>query len=341
MKYIYNEKFSNTGLIDYNNADYINILKSGYSAVYKSEWNTKADGTGKSFNQYTVYKASDFCDASKKDCTVTLYLNWKKVTFKRVPYLTVPESIKTNYGYNSVQSIVYTGKYFVFVLLDSKNNNNALYIMKQDSSGKWVYHNFIKNLSIGHGQDVTYIPKKNEIAFLEANKVMLMDANTFKFKQTITLSHMYTCLAYDRVNDRFILGYGANDGKIYYTVCNSTLSNSSCKMKKFTMKKNMTGQSCESHNGYFYRITFDAGFKNKYLSRTVLGQSGGEIVIFDSNYKVHNYIRFTADNGVINGTTMGEIEGIDFVNGKPYVSFTGPRDEGTLRTIGRVYTVSY
>ena len=39
------------------------------------------NGTGKSFNHTTAYPASDFCNTSGGDCTITLYANWKASTY--------------------------------------------------------------------------------------------------------------------------------------------------------------------------------------------------------------------------------------------------------------------
>ena len=74
----YGSKTSSSGLPNYNNPNFLNVERVGYSAKKGAEWNTKKDGTGKSFNHNKVYKASDFCDASKKDCEITLYVNWEK-----------------------------------------------------------------------------------------------------------------------------------------------------------------------------------------------------------------------------------------------------------------------
>ena len=65
-------------LSNYNNNSFINILRKNYRAKKSAEWNTKANGTGKSYSQGKEYKTSDFCNASSKDCTVTLYVNWEK-----------------------------------------------------------------------------------------------------------------------------------------------------------------------------------------------------------------------------------------------------------------------
>ena len=83
-RYEYDKKLPDSGLSNYNNKDYINIVKSGYAAIKGKEWNTKANGTGKSYSQKKVYKAKDLCNASKKDCTVTLYVNWKKSNASKI-----------------------------------------------------------------------------------------------------------------------------------------------------------------------------------------------------------------------------------------------------------------
>ena len=78
QKIAYGTSTSKYGLRDANNKEFINILKWGNTIKKNAEWNTKKDGSGKSYSQRKVYKASDFCDSSKKDCNVILYVNWKK-----------------------------------------------------------------------------------------------------------------------------------------------------------------------------------------------------------------------------------------------------------------------
>ena len=76
----YNAKMHEVGLANYNNKKHINLEKTFYEAKKGAEWNTKPDGSGKSYDQNKIYKASDFCNASRNDCEVTLYVNWKKTT---------------------------------------------------------------------------------------------------------------------------------------------------------------------------------------------------------------------------------------------------------------------
>lgn len=57
----------------------IYITRQGYSVPIGGEWVCLEGCTisGKTFSQSVVYKHSDFCDASNKDCTVVLGVNWK------------------------------------------------------------------------------------------------------------------------------------------------------------------------------------------------------------------------------------------------------------------------
>ena len=79
----YGDSLDSAGLANYNNSDYLYITKDGYFAYASGAWicdsNSGCSTFGKTFDQDTAYKASDFCDASGGDCTVTLKVNWKKI----------------------------------------------------------------------------------------------------------------------------------------------------------------------------------------------------------------------------------------------------------------------
>ena len=80
-KVAYGEKMDAAGLANWNNKDYLYLQKTGYSIDGTKAWSVNANGSGKNYDQDVAYSASDFCDASKGDCTVTLYANWKANTF--------------------------------------------------------------------------------------------------------------------------------------------------------------------------------------------------------------------------------------------------------------------
>ncbi|OLA34198.1 MAG: hypothetical protein BHW38_04710 [Firmicutes bacterium CAG:321_26_22] len=77
----YGANTNSSGFPNYNNSGFLNITYSGYSAPENYEWKclSGCSTNGKLFNQDSVYKASDLCDASSSDCTVVLGVNWKQV----------------------------------------------------------------------------------------------------------------------------------------------------------------------------------------------------------------------------------------------------------------------
>ena len=80
----YNDTIMSTGLPNYNNSSYLNIMRNGYEGVSGAEWKCLSGNcTKQTYSQDTnTYKASDFCDASKTDCTITLGVNWTEVSTK-------------------------------------------------------------------------------------------------------------------------------------------------------------------------------------------------------------------------------------------------------------------
>ena len=79
----YGDSLNSAGLANYNNFDYLYITKDGYFAYASETWicdsSSGCSTVGKTFDQDKAYKASEFCDASNGDCTVTLKVNWKKI----------------------------------------------------------------------------------------------------------------------------------------------------------------------------------------------------------------------------------------------------------------------
>ena len=69
---------SSSALYNYNNSSGINITRSGYVGKPGAEWVCSSGCTtsNKTFNQDTVYKSTDYCDASNGDCTIVLDVNW-------------------------------------------------------------------------------------------------------------------------------------------------------------------------------------------------------------------------------------------------------------------------
>ena len=76
--YDYGSILSSSGLANWDNENYISINRAGYVVVEGAEWKCQPGYTcsGKTFNDYSRYNVSEFCDASNGDCTIVLEPNW-------------------------------------------------------------------------------------------------------------------------------------------------------------------------------------------------------------------------------------------------------------------------
>ena len=79
----YGGSLDSAGLANYNNPEYLYITRDNYFVYSSDVWicdsSSGCSTVGKTFDQDKAYKASEFCDASNGDCTVTLKVNWKKI----------------------------------------------------------------------------------------------------------------------------------------------------------------------------------------------------------------------------------------------------------------------
>lgn len=74
----YGQSLSSEGVLNYNNSEFLDIFRPGYTPVENEEWKcSKGCPKVLKFDQNEVYSSDNFCDASEKDCTVTLTVNWK------------------------------------------------------------------------------------------------------------------------------------------------------------------------------------------------------------------------------------------------------------------------
>ena len=68
-------------LVNYNNSEFINITKAGYTVLDGEEWICSSGCTtsDRTYDQDVKYTAADFCDPLNANCTVTLKVNWKEM----------------------------------------------------------------------------------------------------------------------------------------------------------------------------------------------------------------------------------------------------------------------
>ena len=72
---VYGSKYD---LINTDNQSWLNLSRTGYHIKLGAQWNTRADGTGTSFEQDTEYTAQQFIPAleTTNNATATVYANW-------------------------------------------------------------------------------------------------------------------------------------------------------------------------------------------------------------------------------------------------------------------------
>lgn len=86
------------------------LHRSGYRKKTGAEWNTKADGTGRSFDENRAYSMTDYApDLASGDCTITLYAQWEPEihTVTLDNQLTVPDNAGTPRLYEKVSDEFY------------------------------------------------------------------------------------------------------------------------------------------------------------------------------------------------------------------------------------------
>ena len=77
----YGESLGEHGLVNYNNPDYINMVRTGYNVEEGNEYyKTNSDNSKTYYSQAdnTNYKSTDFCDSEKAACIAKLYVNWQQ-----------------------------------------------------------------------------------------------------------------------------------------------------------------------------------------------------------------------------------------------------------------------
>ena len=68
---------ANTGLIDWNNKNYLNLVRKNYTIRAKQEWKATSGGSSGVFDQGVVYTGQQLCPNVKSgNCTVNFNANW-------------------------------------------------------------------------------------------------------------------------------------------------------------------------------------------------------------------------------------------------------------------------
>ena len=252
----YNGSTTGDGLPDYNNPNYLNVTKTGHNAVNGQEWKCLSGCTisGKVFNQTSVYSASDFCNASNGDCTVTLGINWVSTTYTITlnnQGATSAGTTKVYYQYNTTKTINGTVCYYYTNSTLTNCLTNGYDITKPTKSG----YTFGGYYTGTNGSGTIYVSTAGRFT---NNAYQTTGDKTLYAKWNVNTKKMY-------VN---------SDIGLY---CRSTFNTSGTIITAFTCGTIITVNQ-NATNGWYYVPDSNCYSSGDYLSSskpTICGSSGG------------------------------------------------------------------
>lgn len=250
-----------------------------------------------------------------------------------------------DYGYNSVQSMAITDKYFVVLQTNTKDDRQNHVTFLDKASFKVVK---TLELSLGHANGATYDSKNDEILVVDGKKIHRIGATSFKYLGTKSITdangELYNAsgIAFDVDNNRF---YASSGKKI------RTITASDFRIYNYLISDHVqVNQDIGYYNGYIYRVTWET----KGGSEGESWQNG----YFDRDDNV--ILQFAADGSSLSpfytSNPACEMESIAFDGGKPYLLFNACNgkarqsgqyaiveitDSATLKTLYHKYTVKY
>ena len=250
----YGSSTNSDGLPNYNNLKYLNITKTGHNAISGQEWKCLSGCTlsGKVFNQATVYKASDFCDASKGDCTVTLGVNWVASTYTITldsQGATSSGTTKVYYQYNTTKTINGTVCYYYTNSTLTNCLSNGYNITKPTKTN----HTFSGYYTGTNGSGTNYVNSSGTFI----NNVYKTTGNrTLYAKWTLNTKKMYV----NDINGLYCMSKSGGGERIKLFSCGDVI----------TVKAN------SEPNGWYYVPNLGCYSSGEYLSDTLtVNCSGG------------------------------------------------------------------
>ena len=276
---VYGSTTTSSGLANYNNPNYINLYRKGYVINKKAAWNTQKNGKGTSYSQYGIYKATDFCEASKlasNDCVVTLYANWVKADTKynialignsktkfqsndKSRVSTIFEKMTSAAGYKAdIDVIVRGGSSLNYkatkdpYMSDIKKGNFNYVVLQEETEtaingGKKYNDGFSKTVSLLKNKNAkvflrTSWPKKNSKTYKSDLNNMINNASSIAKANNATL-----------VNDGKAFDMAMKNGLVVYLSDNNHPTTEGAYLAAACIYKNLYGVKATSIN-YYYGI---------------------------------------------------------------------------------------
>lgn len=219
-------------------------------------------------------------------------------------------------GYSAFQGMAITNQYIV-VSASKVDNSEAALVIFQRSSLEHV--RTIEHLPFGHANDITYDEATNEIHVVNGKTLHVLDGNTFEIKGQKTLG--VSAGGISKRDGKYI---ALAQKKMYVYDENFTLQNS------FAADTNLVTQGIAYYDGLIFYPCYETGRVTTYepVYDGVLDAGDNVIYVYDTNGVLQK--TFYIPSG------YGEIEAIDFFNGRCYLLFNSPDYQN-----GILYTFSY
>ncbi len=215
-------------------------------------------------------------------------------------------------GYNGIQGMAITNKYYVIAAYNSDDTNTALVIIdKKTKELAKLENNPVIDYNFGHANDMEYDSVTNELYIINDNKMHVLNGDTFKQIKEVTLP--------DNIKVRSIAK--DNEGNYYFRNANTSYKyDADLKFASKFSVANLTGyQGVSYQNGKLYYSC--------YPKLTIEDEKVTNLIYIYDNEKLEN-ILFPPNE-------YGELEALEFDNGIPYMLYWA-KDK-----VGRIYVPVY
>lgn len=219
-------------------------------------------------------------------------------------------------GYSAFQGMAFTNQYLVVSASKSVNSSAAL-IVYQRSSFEFV--KIIENLPFGHANDIAYDESNNEILVVDNNVLHVLDGDTFDIKGQKNLPVNSSGIS--KRDGKYVV---LSQKKMYIYDENFELQNS------FVADTNLVTQGISFFEGMVFYPCYEVGRVSTYepVYDGILDAGDNVIYVYDNSGIFQK--AFYLPSG------YGEVEAIDFFNGRCYLLFNSPDYE-----YGILYTFAY
>ena len=234
----------------------------------------------------------------------------QQVSLKALTTFDIPE------GYQGVQGLTITDQYIVASISKKDNSSVALFVFDLHTL---KLEKEIENREYGHANDLTYDESRNEVLVINGKTIHVLDSKTFEEKETRALSTSSSAISKGIGNYIFLAGKTIH-----------VMDDSLQKQSEFAVDTTLLTQGIDIYNDYVFLTCFESGVVGPYKPTYDGILEPGANVIYVYNISGVFQKAFYIPAG------YGELESIDFYNGKYYLLFNSPDAKN-----GVLYTLNY